>query len=276
MSRTRRGAFTLIELLTVIAIIAILAAILFPVFAKAREKATQATCTSNLKQLALSMAMYTTDYDQLYPGVSDGFQNNATGTDWVYVALPNVAGGQAVELGSLYSFVQNYQMYQCPNAEIQTDAVAYNGLQYHRSSYTMNVELSSGGPPDHPNNSPGGNWLGMRATRVTYPAQTFLFVEEQDATLGFNHGDYNDGLFYIEMSTGWSDQPCGGFDQTSRHSNGSLGAFCDGHVKFFAYSDITPFVMPSWPPLGQTSAGWSPGAHLAWYFPRRSGPDTYP
>jgi len=60
----RRRGFTLIELLVVIAIIAILAAILFPVFAKAREKARQASCQSNLKQLALSAVMYRTDYDE--------------------------------------------------------------------------------------------------------------------------------------------------------------------------------------------------------------------
>src|ERR1700704_2940490 len=65
----RRG-FTLIELLVVIAIIAILAAILFPVFAQAREKARQASCTSNLKQAGLAMMMYIQDYDEQYPSGS--------------------------------------------------------------------------------------------------------------------------------------------------------------------------------------------------------------
>src|ERR1044072_7200814 len=64
--RTRRG-FTLIELLVVIAIIAILAAILFPVFAQAREKARQATCLSNLKQIGTGVVMYVQDYDEIYP-----------------------------------------------------------------------------------------------------------------------------------------------------------------------------------------------------------------
>ena len=63
----RRG-FTLIELLVVIAIIAILAAILFPVFARAREKARQASCLSNLKQLGLGLMMYAQDYDERLPG----------------------------------------------------------------------------------------------------------------------------------------------------------------------------------------------------------------
>src|SRR5438552_2575059 len=67
MTRRPLYAFTLIELLVVIAIIAILAAILFPVFAQAREKARQTGCTSNLKQLGTAFVMYATDYDGLFP-----------------------------------------------------------------------------------------------------------------------------------------------------------------------------------------------------------------
>ena len=63
----RRNAFTLIELLVVIAIIAILAAILFPVFAQAREKARAISCLSNMNQLGLSMQMYVQDYDETFP-----------------------------------------------------------------------------------------------------------------------------------------------------------------------------------------------------------------
>src|SRR5439155_495608 len=88
MSRFRRG-FTLIELLVVIAIIAILAAILFPVFAQAREKARQATCQSNLKQLGNALAMYVQDYDERFP-LLDGNGNAAPGT--IYTQPPDARG----------------------------------------------------------------------------------------------------------------------------------------------------------------------------------------
>src|SRR3954449_5967067 len=67
VQKPRKLGFTLIELLVVIAIIAIMAAILFPVFAQAREQARKASCQSNLKQLGLGLAMYTQDYDETYP-----------------------------------------------------------------------------------------------------------------------------------------------------------------------------------------------------------------
>jgi len=73
-----RKAFTLIELLVVIAIISILAAILFPVFARARESARRASCTSNLKQIALGMMMYSQDYDETLPSIKVNAAGNAT------------------------------------------------------------------------------------------------------------------------------------------------------------------------------------------------------
>jgi len=78
----RRPAFTLIELLVVIAIMAILAAILFPVFARAREKARQITCIANLKQLGLSASMYAQDYDDNLPNNFAGRRIRTSGMTW--------------------------------------------------------------------------------------------------------------------------------------------------------------------------------------------------
>jgi prepilin-type N-terminal cleavage/methylation domain-containing protein/prepilin-type processing-associated H-X9-DG protein len=97
---SRRG-FTLIELLVVIAIIAILAAILFPVFARAREKARQASCSSNLKQLGLAMEMYLTDFDELYPN-----------RDHIWVDGP---GSSPPDWGILHPYIKNAELWRCPS-----------------------------------------------------------------------------------------------------------------------------------------------------------------
>ena len=93
--RTRRAVkqgFTLIELLVVIAIIAILAAILFPVFAQAREKARQTSCLSNMKQLGISAMMYVQDYDESYP-LAFTVDSSGNRTDWRMVLLPYIKNG---------------------------------------------------------------------------------------------------------------------------------------------------------------------------------------
>jgi len=82
---TRPQAFTLIELLVVIAIIAIIAAILFPVFLSAREKARRTTCASNMRQLGLSFSMYTQDYDDTLPGAAPGVGGVGAPGGWMYI-----------------------------------------------------------------------------------------------------------------------------------------------------------------------------------------------
>ena len=98
----RKHGFTLIELLVVIAIIAILAAILFPVFARAREKARQASCQSNVKQMMLGILMYAQDYDARFPRHSVGYH------------------GWAGWTAQIYSYIKNDQLYRCPSADTGT------------------------------------------------------------------------------------------------------------------------------------------------------------
>src|SRR5579872_4961792 len=98
-----RRAFTLIELLVVIAIIAILAAILFPVFAQAREAARKSTCASNLRQLGVGVQMYTIDYDSKYPYWNWGASGQGGGT---MTSLWHVA---------IFPYVKNVGVYSCPS-----------------------------------------------------------------------------------------------------------------------------------------------------------------
>src|SRR5690349_8547163 len=94
--KSKAVGFTLIELLVVIAIIAILAAILFPVFAQAREKARQTSCLSNMKQLGLSVLMYVQDYDEVYPiGVLNDWNNS-----WPVAVQP---------------YIKSIDLFRCPS-----------------------------------------------------------------------------------------------------------------------------------------------------------------
>jgi prepilin-type N-terminal cleavage/methylation domain-containing protein/prepilin-type processing-associated H-X9-DG protein len=117
----KRKGFTLIELLVVIAIIAILAAILFPVFARARENARRASCQSNLKQIALGFKQYIQDYDELYPVATAGTINGSAATpSWPF---------------QLNSYLKSQQIFQCPS-----DSTAADNTYM---SYGYNQRLSS-------------------------------------------------------------------------------------------------------------------------------------
>jgi prepilin-type N-terminal cleavage/methylation domain-containing protein/prepilin-type processing-associated H-X9-DG protein len=136
--KTRRG-FTLIELLVVIAIIAILAAILFPVFARAREKARQSSCQSNLKQIGIAWAMYAQDYDERYPRGSG------------YVAAATVTSTYGEWYITLEPYIKNTQIYNCPsspytnyNAGNTTDGTY--GVGYTRNSNLQNSTAMSSIP----------------------------------------------------------------------------------------------------------------------------------
>src|SRR5438552_2209807 len=125
-TRRERAGFTLIELLVVIAIIAILAAILFPVFAQAREKAREATCLSNNKQIGLAVQMYMQDYDNTYP---------AQKADGVFVfAAKNKDQGQNY-YDELAPYIKNGQVWICPSDKLNPNdknaRLAPPSLGYH-------------------------------------------------------------------------------------------------------------------------------------------------
>jgi prepilin-type N-terminal cleavage/methylation domain-containing protein/prepilin-type processing-associated H-X9-DG protein len=126
----RIRAFTLIELLVVIAIISILAAILFPVFARARENARRASCMSNLKQIGLGVLMYTQDYDENYP--------------ITFTSTPS-----AVWYTMLFPYVKSTQLFRCPSDSNTTTAKnsSVAGQGSFVVSYAYNYKYGVSGTP---------------------------------------------------------------------------------------------------------------------------------
>jgi prepilin-type N-terminal cleavage/methylation domain-containing protein/prepilin-type processing-associated H-X9-DG protein len=201
---SRKKGFTLIELLVVIAIIAILAAILFPVFAKAREKARQASCQSNEKQLGLGFIQYTQDYDEKFPvGV------NADGAGW---------GGQ------IYQYVKSTGIYKCPDDSTPSASGAY------ATSYAYNSNFANGG---------SGSVSPITNAQLNAPASTVLAAEITGDQSNLSSTTTNDGYNYTGTSYTYSaagngsilDDGNGATPQTSSYvTGGATGlAYPAGH-----------------------------------------------
>ena len=204
----RTSAFTIVELLIVIAVIAILAGILFPVLQKAREKADSISCLSNLKQLGTAAMMYASDYDQHPPAMWAHADGNLRYGGWVfYRNFPNGHEGDFMpEQGSLYPYVKSAGIYECPSDEVGQGC-----------SYSMNSLLA-------PNPGVPGYHQTYRLNLVRDPAATFLFVEE----VPYEHGSTNDGYQY----------PLGGDVGTGRHLEGGNYSYCDGHAKWLRWDMV--------------------------------------
>jgi len=132
----RNKGFTLIELLVVIAIIAILAAILFPVFAKAREKARQITCLSNEKQMGLGMLQYVQDYDETYPR-GQYRDANFNPLNWENAIYPYMKTGEgAVGAGGLTTYNGKGGVWQCPSfPSVQVGEYGMNANLCHSANF---------------------------------------------------------------------------------------------------------------------------------------------
>jgi prepilin-type N-terminal cleavage/methylation domain-containing protein/prepilin-type processing-associated H-X9-DG protein len=151
-SSVRQG-FTLIELLVVIAIIALLAAILFPVFARARENARKSSCSSNLKQIGLAATQYSQDYDEKVVTSWAGFNgNDASGTPVnncnSYEAQPGIGGGNCpLWMGLITPYMKNNQVFQCPSGTKLNETNATNPRQTHYGHQHNNLGWGLNGSP---------------------------------------------------------------------------------------------------------------------------------
>ncbi len=244
----RRTGFTLIELLVVIAIIAILAAILFPVFAQARDKARSTQCLSNLKQIGLAMLQYTQDYDERFPpsrfaNATDGNRN----TPWSVTVFP---------------YVKNVGVFRCPSDPTAADraapswcpaAMLIGGRDRQTRSMAV-VAWVGGGAGANPAGIMAPNW-GVSQAEIEKPASTVMIAERFEsatvclATSVHYHGtgDFWQGRLLPSVVNGLSVQivdPAailrgvgGGTDFSSRyHQTGFNILFGDGHCKWTRWS----------------------------------------
>ncbi len=202
----QRRAFTLIELLVVIAIIAILAAILFPVFARAREKARQTSCLSNVKQLGLAALMYSGDYDEMSP------------------AAIMYGGPWWGEL--LQPYIQNEDVFTCPSNRFPVRGQGFEGL-----GYSFNTGMGYWiGHPDREHQGPP--YTPVPIAGVLYPANTPWIV---DATMWYSQLPNRLVCHYA--------LPSYGRDLTKDcwpliHNDGRNVGFVDGHAKWMRWENF--------------------------------------
>jgi prepilin-type N-terminal cleavage/methylation domain-containing protein/prepilin-type processing-associated H-X9-DG protein len=205
----RRG-FTLIELLVVIAIIAILAAILFPVFARAREKARQSSCLSNHKQIVLAWMAYAQDYDE--------------------TLCPQSAGtGQPAPMNRVWSqtllqpYIKSFQVWYCPS-------MSNAGVGGCEDRHHTGIGYNWGGVP----NSDAGWLAGRKLADISRPAELCAFGDAN--CMGF--GPYNMVSF-----VGWQTDTIGpqmpGGSGYIRHNEGLNVAYADGHAKWVKPVSLT-------------------------------------
>ena len=256
--RNRRQGFTLIELLVVIAIIAILAAILFPVFAQAREKARATSCLSNMKQIGLGIMMYAQDYDEVYPT----YASYVTSARIQNPLDPNDKPGGTTGIGrrpmwqaKIYPYLKNWDIYHCPSdAASPTNLVAkFHNISYGYNYGYMSVLRVTADPGD----ASVTQWFeGVSMSSVTKPAGIVVVVDagginafgNSASTLGsmVNPPDAwpSQYYFYGPDTVGWG-ATCGNYYAGTggakwantggfawRHNEGGNACYADGHAKF--------------------------------------------
>jgi prepilin-type N-terminal cleavage/methylation domain-containing protein/prepilin-type processing-associated H-X9-DG protein len=258
-SRETRG-FTLIELLVVIAIIAILAAILFPVFAQAREKARSASCLSNMKQIGLSVRMYSQDYDEqfahgLYPTPRNWEINpdhNPYGSDACLDGVPSWTGYNPGDGGPNYKgcaygtesyrhmmrvqffpYTKNIQMWYCPSDKQRSfsTANAQQGLQSYQwiPNWIYNFPGTGYDNAKYPDGQP--KMLDNPSEMSDLVAERMLFSER--------------GVF------GWDgdDSPDAARRNVKNHTHGYNAVYFDGHAKMVTWGrKWRTYPMTGWPP----------------------------
>lgn len=204
----KRTAFTLIELLVVIAIISLLAAILFPVFARARENARRSTCQSNLKQISIGIIQYIQDYDEKFPFAGCGTSGTPNSCkQYAVCGGPSNPAGSWAELAQPY--VKSTQVFKCPSDR--------RGAAF-TSSYGINGPLGGAGGSPVPTNT-------KNIATVEQVSKVVMWYEDDYPTDPWSRIECVDWI-YPNSGIGLN------VVDHVRHLEGSNYAFVDGHVKW--------------------------------------------
>ena len=245
--RAQKFAFTLIELLVVIAIIAILAAILFPVFGRARENARRSSCQSNLKQISLGMLQYVQDYDENFP----------------IRRLTNDLTGWAVQI---QPYMKSEQIYQCPSeptgipVDGGTDGLA-NENGFIDYAYTRPLGGFDQGIARNGINGP------VKISVLERPAESVMLLEFGTGTSGGQAGEMrpfsDSNMLCTGIMSGVAGCTLGGGGANARHLEGSNYAFTDGHVKWYKGNSNTSAAKLYGPNALFLASAGNPTLHLS-------------
>jgi len=226
---SRRRAFTLIELLVVIAIIAILAAILFPVFAQARDAARKTGCGSNMKQISNAMLMYRSDFDEKpVPGNLGNYTNKYGQTARIWWQ------------GMIMPYVKNARVFACPSASV-ADGNFWGELAPSPAPADSSYRFESGIgynwyiPADAPDigGTDQGYWLVLSDAQITRPSDTITLLETGLAVVGGPCPKI--GISYAQWLNETQARNSGWYFGVNRHGGKDGGmnfAYYDGHVKY--------------------------------------------